>query len=100
MKAAKKNRKKVSKKFKEEYKEKIRIMDRDFKDLTREYNLLNNLDGTTSMNEIPTEYQELLIKDIEKSIKKEERKLNREKKKLNKIYKKLDITPENSTDSL
>ena len=62
MKAAKKNRKKVSKKFKEEYKEKIRIMDRDFKDLTREYNLLNNLDGTTSMNEIPTEYQELLIK--------------------------------------
>lgn len=102
MKKAKKNRKNVSKKFREEYEEKIKIMDKDFKDLSKEYDMLNKLEGSTSLNEIPVEYKELKIEYLEKIIKKEEKKLNKEIKKLDKIYEKLDIdtNKDNSTNSL
>ena len=100
MKKAKKNRKNVSKKFKQEYKEKIKLMDQEFKDLSKEYKMLNELEGSTSLNEIPVEYKELKIENLEKIIKKEEKKLKKDSKKLNKIYKKLDIEPDSSMNSL
>lgn len=97
-KAAKAKEKADIKAMKDEYKATIKEMDADFKEKTSDYNKLQRIKGTTSFNDIPTEYREVKIKDLQKTIKSEEKKLNREQKKIEKLDKKLNKNGTQSQD--
>lgn len=79
-KAAKEKEKADFKQMKTEYKEKIKQMDAEFKEQVKDFNKQQNIGGTTTFNEAPTEFREVKIKELQKDIEKSEKELEKQLK--------------------
>lgn len=89
-KAAKEKEKADFKQMELEYKEKIKQMDAEFKEQRKDFIKQQNLGGTTTFNEAPTEFREIKIKQLQKEIKKGEKELEKQLKYIQKLDEKLE----------
>ena len=88
-KAAKEKEKADFKQMEQEYKEKIKQMDAEFKEQTKDFKKQQNIGGTTTFNEAPTEFREVKIKELQKDIAKGEKELEKQLKYIQKLDKEL-----------
>ena len=72
-----------------EYKQKIKQMDAEFKEQRKDFLKQQNIGGTTTFNEAPTEFREIKIKQLQKDIKKGEKELEKQLKYIQKLDEKL-----------
>ena len=89
-KAEKRKEKADLRQLKTEYKDNIREINYAYKEERKDLRKLNSLKGSTTFNELPEEFKQYKIKELEKSIKSTEKKIKKQEKQVQKIEKELE----------
>lgn len=75
--------------IKDEHKDNLREINYEYKEQKKDLKKINSLKGSTVSNELPEEFRQYKIKDLEKSIKKTEKKIKKQEKGMKKMEKEL-----------